>query len=84
MRFGDLFGDLGQGRIARPAIFEPVFGDRDGVGAAAPFPNQTRAGLQAEFGVGPTRPVVRKAFAMVCSFRRVALPSPPCAISWSR
>jgi hypothetical protein len=32
-------------------------------------------------GAGPTRPVVRKAFAIVCSLRRVALPSPPCAIS---
>ena len=31
--------------------------------------------------MGPTRPVVRKAFAIVCSLRRVDLPSPPCAIS---
>jgi Catechol dioxygenase N terminus len=33
-------------------------------------------------GVGPNRPLVRKALAMVCSFRRVALlRPPPCAIS---
>src|SRR5208337_5543610 len=42
------FGDLGQGRIARPAIREPIFHDGDGVRAAAPFPNKTRAWLQAE------------------------------------
>src|SRR5580693_91335 len=48
VRSGDLFGDLGQRRIARPGILEPVFRYRDGVRAAAPFPNQTRAWLQAE------------------------------------
>src|ERR1700732_897142 len=47
-RSGDLFGDLGQRRIARPGILEPIFRDRDGVRAATPFPNQTRAWLQAE------------------------------------
>ena len=57
MRSGDLFGDLGQGRIARPGILEPIFRDRDGVRAAAPFPNQTRTGLQAETrrGANPAR-----------------------------
>ena len=51
MRSGDLFGDLGQGRIARPSILEPVFRYRDGVRAAA------RAGLQAEArrGANPAR-----------------------------
>src|ERR1700676_1455398 len=48
MRPGDLSGDLGQGRIARPGILEPIFRYRDGVRAATPFPNQTLAGLQAE------------------------------------
>jgi type I restriction enzyme S subunit len=46
VRSGDLFGDLGQGRIARPGILEPIFRYRDGVRAATPFPNQTRAWLQ--------------------------------------
>src|ERR1700730_10760859 len=57
MRCGDLFGDLGQGWIARPGILEPVFRYRDGVRAAAPFPNQTRAWLQAEArrGANPAR-----------------------------
>src|ERR1700682_4016874 len=35
-------------RIARPGILEPILRYRDGVRAATPFPNQTRAGLQAE------------------------------------
>ena len=48
MRLGDLFGDLSQGRIARPGILEPLFRDRDGMRTAAPFSNQTRTGLQAE------------------------------------
>src|ERR1700719_2396132 len=57
VRSGDLFGDLGQRRIARPGILEAIFRDRDGVRAAAPFPNQTRAGLQAEArrGANPAR-----------------------------
>jgi hypothetical protein len=33
-------------------------------------------GFRLRLGAGPTRPVVRKAFAIVCSLRRVALPSP--------
>ena len=47
----------GQRRIARPGILEPIFPDRDGVRAATPFPNQTRAGLQAEArrGANPSR-----------------------------
>jgi hypothetical protein len=48
LRSGDLFGDLGQGRIARPAILDPIFRYRDGMRTAAPFPNETGAGLQAE------------------------------------
>jgi hypothetical protein len=48
MRSGDLFGDCGQGWIVFPGIFEPIFRDCDGVRAAAPFPNKTRPGLQAE------------------------------------
>ena len=57
MRSGDLFGDGGQGWIVCPGIFEPIFRDCDGVRAAAPFPNQTRAGLQAEarYGANPSR-----------------------------
>jgi hypothetical protein len=57
VRTGDLSGDLGEGRIARPGIREPIFRDRDGVRAAAPFPNKTRAGLQAEArrGANPAR-----------------------------
>jgi Natural resistance-associated macrophage protein len=48
VRSGDLFGDLGERRIARPGILEPILRYRDGVRTAAPFPDQTRAGLQAE------------------------------------
>jgi hypothetical protein len=48
VRSGDLFGDLGQGRIANPGVLEPIFRDRNSVSPAAPFPNKTRAGLQAE------------------------------------
>ena len=52
MRAGDLFGDLGERRIAHAGILESVFRDRDGVGAAMPFANQPGAGLQAEAGIG--------------------------------
>ena len=50
MRSSDLFGDLGQRRIASscPAILEPIFRHRDGVRTATPFADKTRAGLQAE------------------------------------
>jgi hypothetical protein len=81
VRSGNLFGDLGQGRIVCPGILEPVFRYRDGVRAAAPFPNQTRAGLQAEARRGANPARCPQAFAIVCSFRRTVLPSPPCAIS---
>src|ERR1700730_6202326 len=36
-------------------------------------------GFRLRHGAGPTRPVVCKAFAIVCSLRRGALPRPPCA-----
>src|ERR1700738_939363 len=36
-------------------------------------------GFRLRLGAGPTRPVVCKAFAIVCSFGRVTLLSPPCA-----
>ena len=39
---------LVSGRIVFPGIFEPVFGDRDGMRAAVPFPDKTRAWLEAE------------------------------------
>ena len=81
MRSGDFLGDLGERRVVLPRIFEPVLGDGDGIGAAAPFADKTRAGLRLRLGVGVTRPVVRKVLAMVWSFRRVALLRPPCAIS---
>ena len=57
MRPGDSFGDHGQRRIGRPGIFEPFFGDRDGVRSAAPFPNKAGTGLQAEAwcGANPSR-----------------------------
>jgi hypothetical protein len=45
-------GDLGQGGIAFPGIFEAVCGDRDGVRAAAPLPDETRARLEAEAWCG--------------------------------
>jgi hypothetical protein len=38
----------------------------------------TSISASTRLGVEPTRPVVRKAFAIVCSLRWVALPSPPC------
>jgi hypothetical protein len=34
------------------SVLEPVFGDRDGMRAAAPFPNKTRAGFEAEAWCG--------------------------------
>jgi hypothetical protein len=43
--------------------------------------DQAARPLSCLLGVAPTRPVVSKAFAIVCSFRRVDLPSPPCSIS---
>ena len=57
MRSCDLFGDLGQGLIARPAILESIFCHRDVVSTAAPFANESRAGLQAEArrGANPAR-----------------------------
>jgi hypothetical protein len=48
MRSSDFLGDLGHGGIVVPGVLEPVFGDRDGMRAAAPFANKTRAGLEAE------------------------------------
>jgi hypothetical protein len=81
VRSRDLFGDLGQGRIARPHILEAVFSYRNGMSTAVPFANKARPGFSLRLGVGPTRPVVRKAFAIVRSLRRVDLPSPPCSIS---
>jgi hypothetical protein len=45
MRSGDFLGDLGEGGIVFPGIFEPISGDRDGICAAAPFADKTRAGL---------------------------------------
>jgi hypothetical protein len=81
MRSCDLFGDLGQGLIVRPAILESIFCHRDVVSTAAPFANESRAWLKLRLGMGPTRPVVRKDFAIVCSLRRVDLPRPPCSIS---
>jgi hypothetical protein len=44
----DLFGNLGQGRIVRPGIFEPIFSDRDGVSTSMPCANETRPWLEAE------------------------------------
>jgi hypothetical protein len=45
---GNLSGDLGQRRIILRRILEPMFGDRNGMRAPAPFPDKTRAGLEAE------------------------------------
>ena len=45
---GDFLGDLGERWIVFPVIFKAVFGNGDGVRAAAPFPDKTRAGLEAE------------------------------------
>ena len=52
MRAGDLFGNLGERRIAHAGILKPIFSHRDGVGAALPFAHQPGAGLQAETGIG--------------------------------
>jgi hypothetical protein len=54
---GDSFGDLGQRGIVFPAIFEPIFGNRDGMRAAAPFADKTRAGLETEAWCG-TNPAI--------------------------
>src|SRR5262245_17769313 len=48
VRSRDLFGDLGQGGIARPRVLEAVFSYRDGVCPTMPFANKTRPRLQAE------------------------------------
>jgi hypothetical protein len=48
MRTGDLFGDLGQGRIIRPGVLEPIFRYRHGVSTAMPFADKPRAWLQAQ------------------------------------
>jgi hypothetical protein len=52
MRSSDFLGDLGHGGIVFPGVLEAIFGDCDGMRAAAPFPNQTRAGLEAEAWCG--------------------------------
>jgi hypothetical protein len=39
---GDSLGDLDQGGIVFPGVLEAIFGDRDGMRAAAPFPDETR------------------------------------------
>ena len=72
MRSSDFLGDLGHGGIVFPGVLEAIFGDRDGMRAAAPFADQIAPGLRQRPGAGPTRPIVRKALAMVWSFRRVA------------
>ncbi len=58
-------------------------GYRVGTLAAGAGASRTRRtpGFRLRLGVGPTRPVIRNAFAIVCSLRRVDLPSPPCSIS---
>ena len=48
MGTGDLFGDLGERRIRRAGILEPIFRYRDSVGASVPFAYQPGARLQAE------------------------------------
>jgi hypothetical protein len=54
---GDFLGDLGERWIVLPGIFEPVFSDRNSMRAAAPFANETRAGLETEAwcGANPAR-----------------------------
>jgi hypothetical protein len=48
MGTGDLLGDLGEGGVARPGIFEAVLRHRDRVRAAMPFPHQPGARLQSK------------------------------------
>src|SRR5271168_1388114 len=57
VRSRDLFGDLGQGRIACACILESVFRHRDGMSTATPFAYETRPRFQAEAwrGSNPTR-----------------------------
>ena len=57
MRSGDFLGDLGERRVVFPGIFEPVLSDRDGIGAAAPFADKTRTGLETEAWCG-TNPAI--------------------------
>ena len=45
---GDLLGNLGQRGITHSGVFKPILRHRDGMGAAVPFANQTRTGLQAK------------------------------------
>src|SRR5688572_25247444 len=48
MGAGDLLGDFGEGRVARPGIFEAVVRHRDGMRAAMPFTHQPSARLQGK------------------------------------
>ena len=77
MRSGDLLGDLGQRRIARPGVLESIFRHRDGMSAAVPFANQTRTGLQAEArrGANPTRRSQGLCYRLQLATRRLAEPA---------
>ena len=48
MRAGDLLSDLGQRRIVRPHVLEPVFRNRDGMRAPVPLAHEARTWLEAE------------------------------------
>ena len=49
---GDLPGDAGQGPIAGSLMVEAVLRHCDGMGAAMPFADKPRAGLEAQAGGG--------------------------------
>jgi len=51
MGAGDLAGDLGQGTIPSSLELETVVDNNDGMGSAAPFPNEARAGFQGRLGL---------------------------------
>lgn len=48
MGAGDLLGDFGKGRVARPTIFEAVLRHRNGMRAAMPFAHQPSTRLQGK------------------------------------
>lgn len=56
MRSCDLFGDLGEGRIGRSAILEPILGDGHSMGATVPLADKAGTGFQSEIWRRPNSP----------------------------
>ena len=74
MASGDLVGNLGQRRITCTGVLKAILCHRDRVSAAAPFANETRAGLQAEAWccANPTRGTQRLCYCLQLATRCLA------------